>query len=473
MTAFSLPVTTAPGSHVHEGGGRLINCYAEKLMGAAGTQIVVRRVPGMTSFATSSNTGFRGMKQVGSNLYSAWSSASGKVYTVTSSGGAMTALTGNLPGTGRAFFAANNAATSDVVAVVPGEGAFTVTTTAVSAFADTDVGSPNAVCFHKGFFIFTYGDAKVRSTGVNNVSVNTLDVATAEYKRDQLYRPASHKGSLILFGSESIEFWGGQNDTGFPFSFIAAADIGIVGPYGVTGDQDGFDAGLYFAASDFSIRRLNGYSSERISTPDLERLIADVSDKTTIHMDSYMSDGRPVVVVSSAAWTWEYSVTGGTWNERASHLATLWRGRYPAKAFDRWLCGDSGSGNLYKIDPDQHKEASDPLRMMVETGPMGNFPKPMRVDRVELYCTKGTGIAAGEDPNQTDPTVEISISPDGGHTWRKPRQIKMGRQSIMTGRVAANNLGHCIAQGVRLRFDMADAVPSGIMGGDMIASVLS
>ena len=80
--------------------------------------------------------------------------------------------------------------------------------------------------------------------------------------------------------------------------------------------------------------------------------------------------------------------------------------------------------------------------------------------------------APAADPNQTDPLVEMSISPDGGHTWRAPKQIKMGRQSIMTGTVAANNLGHCISQGVRLRFDMADAVPSGVMGGDMIASVL-
>lgn len=64
MTAFQMPVTTAPGQHPHESGGRLINCYAEKLDGAAGTQVVVHRVPGLTGFATSSQTGFRGALQV-------------------------------------------------------------------------------------------------------------------------------------------------------------------------------------------------------------------------------------------------------------------------------------------------------------------------------------------------------------------------------------------------------------------------
>lgn len=475
MTAIPLPVGTAPGAHVHESGGRLINCYTEKLEAGAGTPVARKRVPGMTSFATSSNTGYRGGKQVGSLFYSAWASDSGKVYKSTSAGGVMASLTGNLPGSVRAFFAANNAGTPDVVAVVPGEGAFTVSTTAVSAFADADVGSPNAVCFHKGFFIFTYGDAKVRSTGVNNVAVATTDVATAEYKRDQLYRPMSYKGNLILFGSESIEFWGGQNDVGFPFSFITAMDVGIVGPYAATGDQDGFDGGVFFVGSDFKVRKGSGYGSEPVSTPDLERLIGAVTDKTTIHADSYVSNGRAIVVISCAAWTWEYNIQTGQWNERVSYGDVRWRGLYPAKAFDKWICGDSSfleTGDIYTIDATNHEEGGNPLRMRIETGPIGDFPRPMRVDRVDVYVTKGVGIAAGDDPNQTNPQMEVSMSPDGGHTWKTPRQARLGRQSIMTGRVTANNLGHAIPQGIRFRFDVADAVHIGVMGADLIASPL-
>ena len=161
MTAFSFPTTSAPGMHPHESGGRLINCFAKKLTGPAGTQVSINRVAGLTSFATSSNTGYRGMKVVGSTLYSAWASSSGKVYKCTSTGGALTALTGNLSGTVRAFFASNNKSTPDLVAVVPTDGAFTISSTAVSSYPDADVGSPNAVCFHKGFFIFSYGNGQV------------------------------------------------------------------------------------------------------------------------------------------------------------------------------------------------------------------------------------------------------------------------------------------------------------------------
>ena len=48
--------------------------------------------------------------------------------------------------------------------------------------------------------------------------------------------------------------------------------------------------------------------------------------------------------------------------------------------------------------------------MRVETGPLGGFPQVLRINGIELYLTKGVGIATGTDPVQTDPDVEISIS---------------------------------------------------------------
>ena len=464
MTAFQMPVTTAPGQHPHESGGRLINCYAEKLDGAAGTQVVVHRVPGLMGFATSNQSGFRGALQVGSTLYSAWS---GKVYKCSSTGGALAALTGSLTGTARVFMARNNAATPDLVVVSPGDGAFVASTTAVSSYPDADVGSPNAVCEHKSFFIFTRGNGTIIATGPNSTAINTLDTATAEYKPDTAYRPMSYKDNLLIWGSESVEFWGGLNDTGFPFSFISAMDIGIVGPYAVGGDTDGFDAGIYFVASDFRFSRIVGYGREVIPHADLERLISLVEDKTTITVDCYVERGRPVVVISSPTWTWEYSVTSGTFNERASYLGTRWRGLQPFKAFDRWHCGDTESGNLLRLDFQEQMEAGQPLVFITEPGPMGNFPKPLRADRVELYMTRGVGIATGLDPQQTDPQIECQFSPDGGLSWKDPRRAKLGRQQIASGRVAFNMLGMAHPQGARLRFIIADPVPVGLMGGDL------
>ena len=250
-------------------------------LGAAGTQVVVHRVPGSTGFATSSQTGFRGALQVGSTLYSAWS---GKVYKCGSGGGALEALTGNLTGTARVFMARNNAATPDLVVVSPGDGAFVASTTAVSSYPDADVGSPNAVCEHKSFFIFTRGNGTIIATGPNSTAINTLDTATAKYKPDTAYRPMSYKDNLLIWGSESVEFWGGLNDTGFPFSFISAMDIGIVGPYAVGGDTDGFHnftatgKGVYHPSPNSEVGLIARYVSANTNFDDFDYSIGQSAD---------------------------------------------------------------------------------------------------------------------------------------------------------------------------------------------------
>src|SRR6185312_4724753 len=131
--------------------------------------IVWRKSPGLSLFGTSANTGFRGQILVGSTLYAAWS---GKVSRFDSAG-AETALTGTLNGTEKVFFAINNAATPDIVCVAPQTGAFTVTSSAVSNFADTDVGAPNSVCFMDSYFIFSYGNGTLQASRQNAVSIAT------------------------------------------------------------------------------------------------------------------------------------------------------------------------------------------------------------------------------------------------------------------------------------------------------------
>ena len=104
---------------------------------------------------------------------------------------------------------------------------------------------------------------------------------------------------------------------------------------------------------------------------------------------------------------WEYNIDVGEWHERQSYLQTFWRGLCPAiKAFGSWLGGDVLSGDLIRLDGTVQSEKGNPLRMRIETGPMGAFPQPMRINAIELYLTKGTGIVTGVDPVQTNPSVE-------------------------------------------------------------------
>lgn len=469
MTDVPFPVLSAPGRHPQTSGGRLINCYVEKNATTAGKPFNYPRAPGLKSFVSPTGSVPRGGLLVGTTLYYV---VSGTAYSITSAG-VVTAMTGTVPGTVPVIMARNNASTPDVVIVIPGDGARVIAAGAVSSYPDADVGQPNSVTFLKGAFVFTYGDGKTRTSGINSTSINTLDLATAESKPDTLYRgiPLGN-GQLLLVGSSSMEVWGGQNDTGYLFNYIATINRGIVGPYAIAGHEDGFGKGIFFVGDDYKVYTLNGYTPTPVSTSDVELAIERETDKSLIQASVFIANGHGFVAVQSPTWCWVYETDLGTWHERQSHLVTYWRATQPVKAFDKWLCGDPQTGDILQIDAATQEEVGDPLRMRIETGSLGAFPKALRINEINLYLTKGAGIATGTDPEQTDPDVEISISRDGGQTWNSPRVVKIGRQSLTAGRVRASIWGQCDIQGVRWRIDMSSSVPFSFMGADMAADAL-
>jgi hypothetical protein len=74
--SIPFPLSSAPGANPQESAGRLINCFAEPLgkdVGGKVPQVVWRKVPGLSLFAASANSGFRGAILVDNTLYAAWS----------------------------------------------------------------------------------------------------------------------------------------------------------------------------------------------------------------------------------------------------------------------------------------------------------------------------------------------------------------------------------------------------------------
>lgn len=470
MTAIILPTSSAPGAYAQESGGRLGNLFAESLGDTAGSKVALRRVPGLTAFATTTQTNYRGSQVVANTLYSAFN---GKVVKHSSAGGAETLLTGTLSGTLPVIWARNNASVPNLVAVSPGDGAYLVTSSAVSTYPDSDVLQPTSVCYLKGVFVFGYGDGTMRNSDVNSTSINALSQATAESNPDTLYRVIpSDRGELLACGSESIEVWSGQNDTGFFFSYSTTIDVGLAGPYCITGHEDGWGQGIFLVASDNSVRQLSGYQAVKISTPDLDRLLENTSDKTTIRMSVFVAQGHSYVVVQGPTWSWVYDLNTQRWHERFSYLKSRWRAVGSHKAFGKWIVGDTDSGNLATIDYLAQMEFSKPLVSFLETGPMGNFPRGARINRLDLYVSVGVGMATGIDPIQTDSSIEIRVSNDNGVTWSQPWLRKLGRQAIGSKKVTVNNLGHAGPQGVKFRFEVSDPVHLAIMGGDVDLQVL-
>jgi len=452
------PLSSSPGATTQESAGRLINCYAEPLgkdieasKKLAPPPVVWRKSPGLTRFGTSAQTGFRGQILVGSTLYAGWS---GKVSRFDSTG-AETLLTGTLNGTEKVFFAINNKTTPDIVCVAPGTGAFTVTSSAVSNFADTDVGAPNSVCFMDSFFIFTYGDGTLQASGQNAVTIATTDKTTAQSKPGGLTRAVPFNGQLVALGPIFGEVYSDTaNATGFPFTRSYVLQRGLLSPYAIAGHEDGF-----------SVVQHNGTPNPlKISPPDLDRLIAAVANKTTLEASVYIAQGHPKWVLSCPAWTWEFDLGSQKWNEKASYLLPRWRAIGGCLAFGKWIMGDTTAGQLIYIDQTAFTEVGNPLIMQIDSGPVSNFPNRTKVARADFNFVTGVGIATGPDPTATNPHVGISWSNDGGMTYSSEYQRELGRMQTAS-RVTMLRSGMTGDTGRRWRLKISDPVYGGLLGG--------
>ena len=476
MAHIPFPLSSSPGATPQESAGRLINCYAEPLgkvveadKKTAPPPVVWRKCPGLALFGTSGQTGFRGALLVDNTLYAAWS---GKVSRFDSAA-VETLLTGSLTGTEKVFWARNNKTTPDVVCVAPGTGAFTVTTAAVSSFADTDVGAPNSVGFMDGYFIFTSGDGTLQASGLNDVTISTLDKTKAQSKPGGLSRGLPFNGQYYALGPNFGEVYANTaNPTGFPFTRSYVLQRGLLSPYAIAGHEDGFGSSLIWVADDNSVVQANGTPNPlKISPPDLDRLIAAVTTKSTLEAFVYIAQGHPKWVLKCPAFCWEFDLGSKKCNERASYLSTTWRAVAAVRAFGKWIVGDAALGWLLYVSDTAYDEYGSPLVFHIESGPVQGFPSRTRVPRADFNFVTGVGNAQGSDPTDTDPEVGITWTQNLGVTWGNEMTRKLGRQASPV-EVTVLRTGMTGVQGRRWRLKASANVKIAFLGGSQSTTLM-
>lgn len=462
MPAIVFPVSHSPGLRASEGAGRLVNCYAEPMGEGARASAVRHRSPGLTNFGTTARTGCRGLVEVAGTLYAAFS---GQLEKFSSAGGASTNV-GALTGTKKGFFARNNAATPDKVFVDPDGNIATFTTAAVTNSFDADLPAVNSVTAYNGYFIFSTGSGQIWSTGLNVVTVDPL-AFTTDQESGGLYRVVTFAGRVYALGQKASGIYTDAATSPFPLARVDVIQRGIAGPYCVTGHESNFAKGLHIVADDNTVCRIDGNTVTKISPPDLDGLIEAVSDKTTLQMCSYISRGHAFIEITCPAWTWVCNLNNGKWHQRKSYLLQNSRISQTYYAFGKWLCGDSQTGNVQQITSSAHQEITSPLICEVWSAPLQDFPQRARGMSAHFDFAMGVGEAPGTDPIETDPSVEVSYSTDGGQTFSIPRIRKLGRQSIGKQRVRVNQIKACGRQGYIWKVAMSDPPHFGLMAGEM------
>ena len=78
-----------------------------------------------------------------------------------------------------------------------------------------------------------------------------------------------------------------------------------------------------------------------------------------------------------------------------------------------------------------------------------------------------SGVAAGEDPVETDPQVEVKWSRDGGYRYGVPVWRAIGREGEGARTVSVNRLGLSGPKGIRFQLRVTDPVPVTLFGAEL------
>ncbi len=402
------PKSSLPGQQPGDGQGRLLNTFCEIDAGVP----TWRAVPGFALFCDTTLSSPRGFINKSGLLYAAFENT---VVTVTENA-VVTALTGTLSGTNPVTWARNNKSPTPDLVLVSENGAFTVTSSAVSSFADPDLPQPNSVASLAGFILWTTRSGRIYSSGLNDITVDPLAFTQCQSNPDGLLRGFVKGRQFYAGGDSSIEVYDNVGASPFPLQLVEVIPVGLINQWAVAGFEDGWDREVMLVAADGTVRRLDGYTATVVSTKDVERAIAGVVDKRTIKACVHVVGGHPVFSLSSLTWTWEFNLATGLWHERASYGIDRWRGTQSVNFGGSWMVGDTTSGKIYRVTESSHDEDGGALVMTLESGPIKQFPNWVFCKSVWFDFSTGEGLLVGSD-DAVNPSVTVRWSIDGGATW--------------------------------------------------------
>lgn len=463
------PTSSSRGLKPQEGGGRLINAYAEKAPAGAPSKIIWKRSPGLRQIAeTADHVHCRGFLDCGGTTvivifneraYSLMQS--GGVFVLTNLG----ALAGTLPVT----MARNNNGTPQNVAVTE-NGVFNLFTgSAPTAFADLDLPVANSVSFLDGYFLFTIGDGRIFASDLNSVSVASNSFATEQGL--QLRRGVVYAGRFYAFGDKWTGIYKNAGTSPFPLSREVQMPRGIVGTHAIAGWEQGWSNELMWIGDDFVPYRTTSYKEVAQPYDDVSRDVQAAvlaGDGNLLEAHVYMHGSNAFWTLTYPGhWTWEFNLTTGEWNERESYGEEDWRARRSIKAFDRWIVGDNETGKLAEVSGTEYREYGDPLIFHAESGVVANFPARIVIPRVDFQMTAAVGSSA----SVTDPQVQIDWSLDGGYSYGNPVLRRLGAEGEAGIHPYITRCGMTKGQGARFRVRVSDPVHVALAGGKMAAEV--
>ena len=383
----------------------LVNMYAEAAPDDAKSNLVVHGTPGITQFSTlDARARIRGMHYMTAEEI-LWVVCGTTLFQVASNG--VATIRGTIGGAGRVGMSDNG---FELIITSPGVS-YSYNTRAptlkpvvptLTQITSSDFPDARTVSFMDGFFVFTNSREGSRgqffiSASYDGRVYDASDFATAEQYPDNLVREFADHSQLILFGTDSIEFWFNSGAADFPFAPVqgGVAEKGLGARWSVAK----VDNSVIFLDRDGIVRRFSGYTPTRISTHAIEFAISKGAWRTDDENNvegatafSYIEEGHEFYELSvPGAGTFVYDAATDLWHQRKSIGIDTRRVGFYTLAFNRHIVGDIETGILHEQSLDVYQENDDPLIAELQFPQVQNDGLRFIVHKFQLDMEVGVG----------------------------------------------------------------------------------
>jgi hypothetical protein len=328
------------------------------------------------------------------------------------------------------------------------------------------------VAWLDGRFVFmAAGSDMFWFSEISNASdVTGLDFATAESFPDPNVGCAILNQELVIFGTQSVEFWGpggtGSNGVVIPFE-----------PNGTPPFQRGCiardtiafaDNSLFWVGDNKVVYRV-GNVPQRVSSSSIEDKIRQCATPSAMSAIVLTFEGHEFYVlnipgvgsfaydlsrIGTQAQAYGSSYERGEWQEWASWGRTQFRGQVGCMMAGVAYVGDDTTNDLWVMQVGAYSDAGGPFTRQASSFIKIEEGTP-RCLNIVLHGVVGQGNASGPG---SDPVVEMRWSDDQGRTFSRWRQASLGPMGAYRTRAFWQRLGLLRAPGRLVQVRCSDPV---------------
>ena len=276
-------------------------------------------------------------------------------------------------------------------------------------------------------------DDPTQNTNESVLSYDALQFVAADDATDELVGILADRGTMLAFGTDTIEMLENTGSAGVPFSRIinGTIEVGCLDPKGIARVFNQ----VFWVADDRTVRRLDGLAPSRVSSHAIEQALKSDS---IVEAFGYSQEGHFFYVLTTTGGTYLYDTMTEEWSERESYGATNWHPRYHAQFAGKQLVGDSQSNKIGYLDYDTYTDWGNTQRMEWTYQPVWAQGQRAFHDRLEIVLETGVGATTGQG---TDPKIMLEYSDDGGKTWTSMPDKSFGPLGEYLDRCVWYNLG--------------------------------